>query len=115
MMISKESLLKNKRRILFFLAVILVSFLLINTNAFANLWSVTTGQGYVIPEESSIIRFRVIQMNEGSGEYWLYAEDENNYYTMMEKSGAKPYLASSKEKAASCLHFDKLDVKTWCK
>lgn len=113
-MIAKDSSLKNKVQIALCL-VFLFGLFLMNTNTFANLWSVATGRGYLIPEESSMIRFRVTQMNGGSGEYWLYAEDENNYYTMMEKSGAKPYLSFSKEKAANCPHFDKFDVKTWCK
>ncbi|NQX39431.1 hypothetical protein SAMN05421820_102193 [Pedobacter steynii] len=114
-MISKDSSLPKKIRIAGLCLVFLLSLLLLNTNTFANLWSVATGRGYLIPEESSIVGFRVTQMNEGSGEYWLYAEDEHHYYTVMEKSGTKPYLLLSKEKASSCPHFDKLDVKTWCK
>lgn len=113
-MISKKSSLQKKIRIAGLCLVFLLSLCLLNPNTFANLWSVATGRGYLIPEESSMIRFRATQMNGGSGEYWLYAEDENNYYTMMEKSGAKPYLSLSKEKAANCPHFNKFDVKTWC-
>lgn len=114
-MISKDSSLPKKIRIAGLCLLFSLSLLLLNTNTFANLWSVATGRGYLIPEESSMITFRATQMNRGSGEYWLYAEDEYNYYTMMEKSEAKPYLSLSKEKASSCPHFDKLDVKTWCK
>lgn len=112
-MIAKNRSLKTKVGIALCLVLLSGCFLL-NANAVANLWSVATGRGYLIPEESSMTRFRVTQMNGGSGEYWLYAEDENNYYTMMEKSGTKPYLSFSKEKAANCLHFDKFEVKTWC-
>jgi len=114
-MIRKDSSLPKKIRIAGLCLLFPLSLLLLNTNTFANLWSVATGRGYLIPEESSIITFRATKMNGGSGEYWLYAEDEHNYYTMMEKSEAKPYLSLSKEKASSCPHFDKLDVKTWCK
>lgn len=105
----------RKRQLLFFALFLVLLILSIKTNVMGNLWGLGTGQGYLIPEESSLFRFKVNQMNTGSGEYWLYAEDENNYYSMMSQSGKKPYLLISKESAVNCAHFNKLDVKTWYK
>lgn len=53
------------------------------------------------------------KMNDGSGEWWLYAED-NNYYYSMEKAGIdKPYILISKSRAKRIPKFDKHDCKTW--
>ena len=48
----------------------------------ANAWSLATGQGFFIPEESSVFSFRVMRMNEGSGEWWLYGRDDEYLFAM---------------------------------
>ncbi|AOM78695.1 hypothetical protein [Pedobacter steynii] len=106
--------MKKKLPVFGILLLFVITALLISTNVMANLWGIGTGQGYLIPEESSMISFKATQMNTGSGEYWLYGEDEHYYYSMMATSGLKPYVFISKEKAVSCDHFDKFDFKTWC-
>ncbi len=45
-----------------------------------NLGSLLIGNGYFIPEESSIFRFEVIEMGSGSGDSWDYGEDDKYYY-----------------------------------
>jgi hypothetical protein len=83
-------------------------------NFIGNIWEVITDRRYIIPSESTMLRFKVIRMNEGSGDWWLYGEDDNNYYTMMDATNEKPYLLISKHIAKDCKNFDLLNFKTWC-
>ena len=46
--------------------------------------------------------------NYGSGEWWIYGEDRNNYYY----AGVEPYI--SMQKANQCENFNKSDYRTWC-
>lgn len=73
-----------------------------------NSWHLLTGRGYEIPEGSSILSFKPIVMNQGSGEWWLYGEDGEFYY----------YLDSNtkmpKDSAKKCKGFKPDDHKTWC-
>jgi hypothetical protein len=72
-----------------------------------------TGQGFIIPSESSLFTFAATKMNDGSGEWWLYAED-NYYYYSMEKAGIdKPYIMISKSRTKGIPKFNKHDYKTW--
>jgi|GEM_PF-1028677 len=84
-----------------------------STPLYSNLWGVLTGNGFTIPEESSVFTFRVTQMNEGSGEYWLYGMDKNYYYSQMRSDEKKTYIKISKEKAKEIESFDKTNFKTW--
>ena len=52
-------------------------------------------------------------MNQGSGEWWLYGEDENYFYAMENSTSDKDYVLLSKEKGTKIEDFDKFDVKTW--
>ena len=52
-------------------------------------------------------------MNQGSGEWWLYGEDENYFYAMENSTSDKDYVLLSKEKGLKIEGFDKFDVKTW--
>ena len=52
-------------------------------------------------------------MNEGSGEWWLYAEDNNYYFSMMDTLNMKPYVLVSKEQIKNCKEFDKFNYATW--
>lgn len=99
--------------VLCLIVVFSVAIISVTTQIVPNLWGVVTGRGYAIPEESSVFAFKVTQMNEGSGEWWLYGEDDVNYYSMMEESNGKPYTFISKANAEGCVGFDKLNYVTW--
>lgn len=83
------------------------------TTFFGNVWLLATGEGYVIPAESSVFTFEATAMNEGSGDWWLYGEDGNNFYRY---TGGSPhaYVTYDKTRAGTCQGFDRHDVKTWC-
>ncbi|PIB38427.1 hypothetical protein [Maribacter sp. 4G9] len=103
--------LKVKRLIL--LANLLGLLFLSRTEFGPNCWRLLTSNDYDIPIESSMFQFKVTQMNTGSGEYWLYGEDNENYYTMMEKGDNAPYRAISKSVASNIQGFEALDYTTW--
>ena len=94
---------------------ILGLFLLIgfSTQLFSNLWGFLTGNGYFIPNQSSIFAFQATEMNKGSGDYWLYGEDKKNYYTTLEKDYIEPYALISKVNAKLIPNFDKTNYETW--
>lgn len=82
---------------------------------FINLAQVIIGAGFFIPEESSLFTFRVTQENDGSGEYWLYAEDPNYFYDSSSlEMGDALYLAFPKDKVGECPGFLPKDSTTWC-
>ena len=81
--------------------------------AFGNGLSLLHRNGYIIPKESSIYKFTETKSGKGSGEYWLYAEDDTYYYTQMMAGENEPYLKILKEKAAATFKFDKFNYKTW--
>ncbi|MBI2271383.1 MAG: hypothetical protein HYU69_13650 [Bacteroidetes bacterium] len=85
------------------------------TNIFSNSWGLITGQGFIIPAESSIVNFKVTMMNNGSGEWWLYGEDNNYYYTTMVNDNGKGYCAIPKSDTFQCIGFDKFNYKAWCR
>ena len=62
----------------------LLSVLGASTQFFSNLWGLLTGKVFVIPSQSSIFTFKTTKINQGSGDYWLYGQDQNNYYTTLE-------------------------------
>lgn len=82
------------------------------TSLLTNLWGLTTGRGYFIPKESSVFTFTAVVMNEGSGEWWLYGEDADNYYSV-ENDKDLPYILISKKDAAKCPNFIRTDHRTW--
>ncbi|WKB81795.1 DUF4952 domain-containing protein [Cellulophaga lytica] len=90
-------------------------FLLIgfSTKLFSNFWGLLIGNGYLIPNQSSVFTFQATEMNKGSGDYWLYGEDNKNYYTTLEKDNIEPYVFIAKEKAKSIPNFDKTNYETW--
>ncbi|MBS9782880.1 MAG: hypothetical protein KGV43_03675 [Arcobacter sp.] len=80
-------------------------------NVFNNGISLIFRNGFFIPKESFIYSFVEMQKDEGSGEYWLYAQDDRYYYTTMTKD--KKYIKISKQLTKSKKDFDKLNVNTW--
>lgn len=90
---------------------VLLAYLVFVTPAGANLWYSMVGTGFVIPKEASIFTFKITKMNEGSGEWWLYAEDQQFYYHFSGDSG-RPYIKI--DRANTCKDFNPLDSNTWC-
>jgi len=66
---------------------------------------VITEQANVIPTESSPCRFTPTVMNNGSGDWWIYGEDDENYYYFT-GSAEKPYVAMPKVNALDCTGFN---------
>ena len=89
-------------------------FLLIgfSTQLFSNFWGLLIGNGYIIPNQSSVFTFQATEMNKGSGDYWLYGEDSKYYYTTLEKDHIEPYAFISKVKSKSIPNFDKTNYQT---
>lgn len=103
----------KRRTITIGLFTILVIILITSTELLENIWELTTGNGYIIPAESSIFTFNATKMNEGSGEWWLYGEDSKYYYTMEKWESNKPYFKILKEEAKKIISFNKHNYKTW--
>ena len=79
-----------------------------------NLWFQLTSRGWFIPSESNLWRFRPLVFNQGSGEWWLIAEDPHWYFYAGDGVGNRPYLKRSRQAAEQCPGFVPLDVATWC-
>jgi hypothetical protein len=89
--------------------VIIVAF---TTPIVENVWHVTTGAGFKIPGESSLLTFRVTHMNQGSGEWWLYGEDGRHFYGVPDEGAA--YLIFPRAKVPACAGFEPRNYRTWC-
>jgi hypothetical protein len=79
-----------------------------------NLWLSTTESEYRIPGESNMLTFVPLMLNQGSGDWWIYGEDGNNYY-YHEGEGENDYYILKKSKANLCENFNPVDIETWCK
>ena len=86
----------------------------LGTNVVSNMWLLMTEPSNVIPRESSVWTFTPTVMNSGSGDWWIYGEDDENYYYFT-GSDDHPYIAASKVDARGCAGFDSADVQTWCR
>ena len=95
------------------LAVLLFVFLVIQSNCVGNYYMTKIDPVYIIPNESSLCRFEVNQMNNGSGDWWIYAQDDSNYYFFLGYDSL-PYIVFSRSAAEKCIGFDKVNVDTWC-
>ena len=76
-----------------------------------NLYSMLIEKEYRIPDESSVFSFEATKMNEGSGDYWLYGEDDNYFYAIT--STEKGYSKINRIEAEKIPYFDKFNEKTW--
>jgi len=81
----------------------------------SNQWLLLTGRGYSIPSESTVFSFNPRIMNKGSGEWWIYGEDDSKYYYAGDGIIPSPYVMIEKSDAAKCSGFDPINFKTWCK
>lgn len=82
-------------------------------NYFLNRVSLVTSTGYFIPYESSLWDFKPLVPNSGSGEYWLYGEDELRYYYVGNGISYR-YVSIKKTEAAKCPGFNPTAFDTWC-
>ena len=113
--------IKNKK--VFIISGVIVCFVFLAvyfiSPVFTNIWFLLTDNVYFIPDESNIIKFRVMDMNSGSGDWWIYGEDNKYYYyygDIIENhpllKGNKYYLIE-KEKTKMIDSFDPLNFNTW--
>ena len=100
-------------KILLLLAPLCLVLLMAFSNALLNCWMLLIEPNYIIPKESNIFQFDVNQMNEGSGDWWIYGQDNKNYYYYIGHDSL-PYITFSNGAAQICSGFDKLNVNTWC-
>lgn len=82
------------------------------THTVGNIWNLVTGRGYYVPIESTIAKFKVDRMNEGSGEWWIVGQDDNYYFLGGLNNGK--YAAFPKQKKAACSRFEPEKIETWC-
>jgi len=84
--------------------------ILLTGNAVSNGFSALTSKTFYIPAESSFMSFKVTRPNQGSGEWWLYGEDNTNYYALSDQDHYT-YLVLRKDAAGP--EVDPLDKSTW--
>ncbi len=116
------ALRKRGRRVTLFMVIVTVIVLLhlfqisyVHSSTFLlNKWSLWVSRGYFIPYESSPCRFKSIIQNEGSGEWWLYGEDEVYYYYAGDGVSPHRYVTIKKIDATQCSHFSPTKFDTWC-
>jgi hypothetical protein len=63
---------------------------------------------YHIPRGSSLFTFRPTEWNDGSGDWWIFGEDNRFYYYFEDA------LKISKQAAKTCPNFSKTELSTWC-
>lgn len=104
----------SRERIGCVFAILACGTLVFEMPVFINLARVIIGAGFFISEEPSLFTFRVTRENDGSGEYWLYAEDPRYFYDHASLEEGALYLAFPQEKIDDCPGFFPQDFTTWC-
>lgn len=99
-----------KRAVCLTIAVALLGVLLFTRVVGNGLMLVMDRENFV-PTEASIFTLDPYVINEGSSSYWLYAEDNDNYYHFTYETG-REYLLMSKDQP--CPGFQRDDIRTWC-
>lgn len=82
---------------------------------FENMWGQITDSNYIIPDESSLLRFNATKMNQGSGDWWLYGEDGNYYYSTETGEQNFSYIKVAKNEVSRFKNFDPYHSETWRK
>lgn len=95
-----------KNKIIFF-----IIFIFLFKNMIVLSISLAFDSNNYIPSKSNIFFFSPIEIDSGSGGYWLYGEDLYNYYYFI-WNGNKEYLYMEKDN--KCPNFNELDFETWC-
>ena len=99
-----------KRAVCLAIAVALLGVLLFTRVVGNGLMLIMERENFV-PAEASIFTLDPYVINEGSSSYWLYAEDNDNYYHFTYEPG-REYLLMSKDQP--CPGFQRDDFSTWC-
>ncbi len=95
--------------LIFFAGLLIVGYAPVGVN----LWFLAIDPVYMIPRESSIFVFKPTVMNAGSGDWWIYGEDGNNFYHFTGESPSS-YLSYPRKLAAQCTGFQPTNHDTWC-
>ncbi|WP_265595334.1 hypothetical protein [Verrucomicrobium sp. BvORR106] len=90
-----------------------LAWLSLATPVLTNAAGLASEKVYIIPEESNLLRFRPTEMNNGSGDWWIYGEDPDCYYHF-EGSKEVAYHAFKRSDVAQCPNFEPRDYETWC-
>lgn len=93
---------------LLFVALAMVFFMPLG----GNLWFLLTEPVYILPAESSIFTFRPTVLNPGSGDWWIYGEDNRNYYFFTGEK-EQPYGYIPRKEADDLAGFDPQDFSSW--
>ncbi|MDR2926138.1 MAG: hypothetical protein LBU76_09385 [Azoarcus sp.] len=106
------------KKLYIFLILIMCFFLAhkVCPEVYRNSLSLLLETNFFIPKESNICIFRKTEGDVGSGEGWVYGEDDNYYYGQNEnwESESDPsYYILKKGQEAQL--FDRFDYKTWDK
>jgi hypothetical protein len=112
--VRRIAMTHSKKTLIAAPALLLITALLYFTRLGSNLLCyVTFGDYYTVPDQSSMFTFRPIEwFKEGSGEWWTYGEDNNNFY-FWEPDQKGQIRSISKRDAATIPHFSSTDFKTW--
>ena len=78
--------------------------------AASNLFLKATADYYFIPAESAVNRFRVTRWNDGSGDWWLYGEDDHFFYAISDDDPDRYHLIARSDLQPG---MDPLDKATW--
>ncbi|CAI8736926.1 hypothetical protein EMIT0194P_130085 [Pseudomonas serbica] len=73
----------NSQRFLISIAISTALMLMAFTNLFSNAFMLLTDRSNSIPTESSILLFDAYIIYQGSGNYWLYGNDNTFYYHLL--------------------------------
>lgn len=90
---------------------LLVSALVLATNFISNCAMLLMDRVNFIPKKSSIFSFSPYKINQGSSSYWLYGEDDENYYHFTYNTSTQYQYIS---KTNDCPDFERGDITTWC-
>jgi len=110
-----QSSMKIKRMVIpgILLLVFTALFMLGQSRAGVNAWFLLTDSVYVIPAGSSLFSFEPTVMKPGSGDWWIYGEDGNNFYHFLGEDSS-PYMVYPKKLAVQCAGFQPMNYNTWC-
>lgn len=111
-MIARAGSAKAAGRLLVTVGLTSVTMLVLLTPLVENLFSLVAGAGFFVPRESSVLTFRVLVDNPGSGEWWLRGEDRRNFYALDTEEPV--YLVFPKRALGECPGFSPMDLASWC-
>ena len=111
--------MKQKKSGLLIIAIVMITSILLFINSPLSVYTmnriaVVTSRGFAIPHESSLYDFKVLELNSGSGEWWIYGEDKERYYFAGDGAIPHPYVSIRKVEAVNCPGFEPLSFDTWC-